>query len=166
MYPSFHYFIFLFITHPSIIHPSIDPSIIYSSIFLSTIHPSILCISLNYPSTHPLMLLPFYSIQLSVHPLLIHPYIHSSISLSTLHLPSNFQLFINPPTHFYLHPYSMHHPSIINSPCTHHLFIHFSIHWPTHHFQATILSSIIYLLFLPPNTVICVSCCTEPHNRW
>lgn len=128
--------------HPSINHASIllffpsssfhSPFIHYILIHLSTIRPSILHISLIYQYIHSSSC--FFIPYIYVYPLFIHPCIHSSILLLTLHLSSNFKLFINPhpssiyhlftfyqsPVHPFLHPLSTH-PFQSNHPFIHHL---------------------------------------------
>lgn len=146
---------------PLIFHPSIHPSIHNLLIYLS-VHYSSICspyspqLPISLP-IHPLTFLFHTSICLFI----VHPSMY--LLIYPLYFLSNFQLCINPPIRFHLHPYSMHHPFIINSPSTRHPFIHFSIHWPTHLFPSN--HSFIHLLFCP-STVICVSCCTEPQSRW
>lgn len=146
-----HLSIFPLFVHP-LIHlfircPSIYSFIHYLLICLFTIRPSFFHTSHNYPSVHPFILSPFYSIHLPVHLLSMHPCIHRSIHISTLHLPLNFHLFINPPIHYA----SIHIPNIIHPLSVHLLWItHSPISSSTGspiNFQADILPPLVYLPF-------------------
>lgn len=125
--------------HKPCFHPSVFSIIIFLFIHPLSTHSSVHYLSIYSPyiphlSIHPLILLLFYSIHLAVYPLFIHPCIYSSILLLTLHLSSNFKLFINPhpssiyhlftfyqsPVHPFLHLLSTH-PFLSNHPFIHHL---------------------------------------------